>query len=131
MKTLIPFILMILSLSAFAQTQRLVGKWATDPKVTDGDVYAYEFKSDNTLKMFLNDQEAPTETPIKYKIVENDDKFDIEIEFIAPMSNSPQTLQGLIKFLDDTQLKMELFPFDEQAGKKNEFTKDAIIFTKV
>jgi len=68
--------------------------------------------------------------PIEYKLIKNKNKTEIEIEYVSPWNNSTEKMYGLIRFLNDGEIKMEFFPFDEQVGKKNEFSEEAIIFKK-
>ena len=54
MKNLITIILMILSLTTFAQTEKLEGKWISESESTDGEIITYEFEKNQTLKMFFD-----------------------------------------------------------------------------
>ena len=131
MKNLITVILMILSLTTFAQTEKLEGKWISESESTDGEIIAYEFENNETLKMYFDGKELPTKKPIEYKIIENKNRTEIEIEYVSPWNNSTEKMYGLIEFLKNGKIKIEFFPFDEQVGKKNEFSKEAVIFKKV
>lgn len=120
---------MFFSLTIFAQTEKLEGKWISDSESTDGEIVAYEFNN-NTLKIFFDGKELPTVEPIQYKLVENNSRTEIEIEYVSAWNSSSEKMYGLIEFLKDGKIKMELFPFDKQAGKKNDFSKEALIFKK-
>ena len=130
MKNLITVILIILSLTTFAQTEKLEGKWISESESTDGEIIVYEFENNETLKMYFDGKELPTKKPIEYKIIENKNRTEIEIQYVSPWNNSTEKMYGLIEFLKNGKIKMEFFPFDEQVGKKNEFSKEAVIFKK-
>ena len=130
MKNSATIILMIFSLTSFAQTEKLEGKWTSESATTDGEIITYEFENNKTLKMFFDGKELPTKKPIEYKIIENKNRTEIEIEYISSWNNSTEKIYGLLEFMKDGKIKMEFFPFDEQVGKKNEFSKEAIIFKK-
>ena len=107
------------------------GKWISESESTDGEIIVYEFENNETLKMYFDGKELPTKKPIEYKIIENKNRTEIEIEYVSPWNNSTEKMYGLIEFLKNGKIKMEFFPFDEQVGKKNEFSKEAVIFKKV
>ena len=130
MKNLATIILMIFSLTSFAQTEKLEGKWTSESATTDGEIITYEFENNKTLKMFFDGKELPTKKPIEYKIIENKNRTEIEIEYVSSWNNSTEKMYGLLEFMKNGKIKMEFFPFDEQVGKKNEFSKEAIIFKK-
>ena len=130
MKNLITVILMILSLTTFDQVEKLEGKWISESESTDGEIIAYEFENNKTLKMYFDGKELPTKKPIEYKITENKNRTEIEIEYVSPWNNSIEKMYGLVEFLKSGKIKMEFFPFDEQVGKKNKFSKEAVIFIK-
>ena len=98
---------------------------------TDGEIIVYEFENNETLKMYFDDKGLPTKKPIEYKIIENKDRTELEIEYVSPWNNSTEKVYGLIEFLKQGKIKMEVFPFDEQVRKNNEFSKEALIFKKV
>ncbi len=60
MKNLMTLILMILSITAFAQSEKLEGKWISESESTDGEIITYEFEKNQTLKMFFDGKELPT-----------------------------------------------------------------------
>ena len=130
MKNLATIILMIFSLTSFAQTEKLEGKWTSESATTEGEIITYEFENNKTLKMFFDGKELSTKKPIVYKIIENKNRTEIEIEYVSSWNNSTEKIYGLLEFIKDGKIKMEFFPFVEQIGKKNEFSKEAIIFKK-
>jgi len=130
MKNLMTLILMIFSLTTFSQTEKLEGKWTSESESTDGEIITYEFENNKTLKMFFNGKELPTKKPIEYKIIENKNRTEIEIEYVNSWNNSLEKMYGLIEFLKSGKIKMEFFPFDEQVGKQNEFSEEALIFKR-
>ena len=130
MKNLTTIILMIFSLTSFAQTEKLEGKWISESATTDGEIITYEFENNKTLKMFFDGKELPTKKPIEYKIIKNKNRTEIEIEYLSSWNNSTEKMYGLLEFMKNGKIKMEFFPFDEQVGRKNEFSKEAIIFKK-
>jgi hypothetical protein len=130
MKKLMTLILMFFSFTIFAQNEKLEGKWVSESVSTDGEIMAYEFMKNNTLKMFSDGKELPTRKPIQYRLVENNGRSEIIIEYESAWNNSTEKMFGLIEFLKDGKIKMELFPFDEQAGKKNDFSTEALTFRK-
>ncbi len=129
MKNLMILVVMIFSFTLFAQTEKLEGKWISESDLT-GEIVVYEFENHKTIKMFSDGKELPTVKPIEYKLVKNNDRTEIEIEYVSAGNGSTEKMYGLIEFLSDGKMKMELFPFDEQIGKKNDFSKDALIFKK-
>lgn len=128
MKILMTLVLMIIPLTIFAQTEKLEGKWISESETTDGEIIVYEFFNNKTLKMFFDGKEFPTVEPIEYKLVNNNDRTEIEIEYVSAWNSSTEKMYGLIEFLKDSKIKMEFFPFDEQVGKKNDFSDEALIF---
>jgi len=130
MKNLTTIILMIFSLTSFAQTDKLKGKWTSESATNDGQIITYEFENNKTLKMFFDGKELPTKKPIEYKIIDNKNRTEIEIEYVSSWNNSTEKMYGLIEFMKNGKIKMEFFPFNEQVGKQNEFSKEAIIFKK-
>jgi len=54
--------LMTFSLTTFAQTVKLVGKWISKSESTNGELITYEFENDNTLKMCFDGKELPKKT---------------------------------------------------------------------
>ena len=131
MKHVITLILVMFSLTAVAQSEKLEGKWISESKSTDGEQITYQFEKDQTLKMFIDGKELPTEEPIAYKLIETKNRTEIEIEYVSSWNHSTEKMVGLIEFLNNGKIKMEFFPFDEQVAKKNEFSKEAIVFKKV
>ncbi|MBS3773978.1 MAG: hypothetical protein KGY70_02210 [Bacteroidales bacterium] len=130
MKNLMTIVLMIIPLTIFAQTENLEGKWISESETTDGEIIAYEFFNNKTLKMFFDGKELPTVKPIEYKLVNNNDRTEIEIEYVSTWNSSTEKMYGLIEFLKDGKIKMEFFPFDEQVDKKNDFSDEALIFRR-
>jgi hypothetical protein len=130
MKNLTTIILMIFSLTSFAQTDKLEGKWTSESATNDGEIITYEFENNKTLKMFFDGKELLTKEPIEYKIIDNKNRTEIEIEYVSSWNNSTEKMYGLLEFMKNGKIKMEFFPFDEQVGKQNEFSKEAIIFKK-
>lgn len=122
-------VLMIFSLTIFAQTEKLQGKWISDSETSHGEMVAYEFDN-NIFKMFYNGEELETLEPIQYKIIENNGRTEIEIEYGSALNNSIEKMYGLVEFLKNGKIKMEFFPFEEQKGKKNDFSEEALIFSK-
>jgi len=131
MKNLITILLLVFTFFSFAQTEKLSGKWTSETESTDGEIIAYEFDNNRVLKMFFNGKELRTKKPIEYKIIENNNRTEIELEYVSSWNNSIEKMYGLIEFLEDGKIKIEFFPFDEQVGKQNDFSEDAIIFKKV
>lgn len=121
---------MIIPLTIFAQTEKLEGKWISESETTDGEIIAYEFFNNKTLKMFFDGKELPTVKPIEYKLVNNNDRTEIEIEYVSAWNSSTEKMYGLIEFLKDGKIKVEFFPFDEQVGKKNDFSDNALILRR-
>ena len=130
MKNLMTLILMIIPLAIFAQNEKLEGKWISESKTTDGEIIVYEFFNNNTLKMFFDGKELPTVKPIEYKLVYNNDRTEIQIEYVSAWNSSTEKMFGLIEFLKTGKIIMEFFPFDEQVGKKNDFSDEALIFKR-
>ena len=123
-------VLMIIPLTIFAQPEKLEGKWISESETTDGEIIAYEFINNKTLKMFFDGKELPTVKPIEYKLVNNNDRTEIEIEYVSAWNSTTEKMYGLIEFLKDGKIKMEFFPFDEQVDKKNDFSNEALIFRR-
>lgn len=121
---------MIIPLIIFAQAEKLEGKWTSESEITDGEIITYEFFKNETLKIFFDGKELPTLNPIEYKLINNNDRTEIEIEYASAWTSSTEKMYGLIEFLKDDKIKMEFFPFDEQVGKKNDFSDDALIFRR-
>lgn len=130
MKNLMTLVLMIIPLTIFAQPEKLEGKWISESETTDGEIIAYEFINNKTLKMFFDGKELPTVKPIEYKLVNNNDRTEIEIEYVSAWNSTTEKMYGLIEFLKDGKIKMEFFPFDEQVDKKNDFSNEALIFRR-
>lgn len=130
MKKLMTLILMIVPLTIFAQTEKLEGKWTSESEITDGEIITYEFFKNKTLKMFFDGKELPTLKPIEYKLTNNNDRTEIEIEYASDWTSSTEKMYGLVEFLKDGKIKMEFFPFNEQVGKKNNFSDKALIFRR-
>ncbi len=130
MKNLITFFLIVSSLTSFAQTEKLYGKWESEKQSTDGEIISYEFSEDNTLKMFFDGKELPTKKPIEYKITERNGRTEIDLEYLSSWNNSIEKMSGLIEFLKNEKIKIEFFPFDEQIGKKNDFSDEALLFRR-
>jgi hypothetical protein len=105
MKNLLPLILMILSLTTFAQTEKLEGKWISESQSTDGEITAIEFENNETMKMYFDGEELPTREPIEYKIYKNENRTEIEIEYLSAWNNSIEKMSGLIEFLKVVKLK--------------------------
>ena len=121
---------MIIPLTIFAQIENLEGKWISESEKTDGEIIAYEFFKNKTLKMYFDGKELPTVKPIEYKLVNNNDRTEIEIEYVSNWNSSTEKMYGLIEFLKDGKIKMEFFPFEEQVGKKSDFSDNALIFRR-
>lgn len=130
MKNLMTLVLMIIPLTIFAQPEKLEGKWISESETTDGEIIAYELINNKTLKMFFDGKELPTVKPIEYKLVNNNDRTEIEIEYVSAWNSTTEKMYGLIEFLKDGKIKMEFFPFDEQVDKKNDFSNEALIFRR-
>ena len=45
--------------------------------------------------------------PIEYKIIENKNRTEIEIQYVSPWNNSTEKMYGLIEFLKNGKIKME------------------------
>lgn len=131
MKNLIIAFLLIFSLSAYAQTEKLEGKWISESKTPDGEIISYEFGKNETLKMFFDGKELPTKGPVKYKITKKNKRTEIQIEYVSSWNNSTEKMNGLIEFLEEGKMRLEFFPFDEQVGMENEFSEEALIFKRL
>lgn len=80
--------------------------------------------------MFFDGKELPTKGPVKYKINKTNQRAEIEIEYVSSWNNSTEKMKGLIEFIEEGKMKMEFFPFDEQIGKENDFSQEALIFKR-
>ncbi len=131
MKNIISLALMLLSITAFSQTGNLEGKWISESETPGGEVVAYEFFDDNTLKMYFDDKELPTKEPIKFRINEKNNRMEIVLEYVSPWNNSTEKMTGLIEFLNDEKIKMELFSLDGQHTQTNDFSEDVMTFKRI
>jgi len=126
-KNIFAFLLMLLSVSAFAQkhTQKdLIGKWqGTDEK----NVTASLIFLDST-KVVLSMQ-GGTVPPFNYVVDLSKNPGTIELSVKAP-DGRKITMMGLIQFLDNDRVKWQMFPDGKKRANFDPKLRDGLIVLK-
>ena len=107
MKTVIlSFIFSLACLSGFSQENKLIGKWVNSAENRQDE--QFEFKENNTAYMIKEGIPSPL---FKYKFDTN--KSPNWVDLKVKEEDFQMTMQGLVEFIDEDTVKLELFPESE------------------
>ncbi len=87
----------------FSQEHQLIGKWSNTTDNNKGE--KFEFRKDQTAIMTKEGTDSP---PFKYSF--NTKKTPNWVDLTIDEEDFKMTMQGLVEFIDENTVKLELFP---------------------
>ena len=106
--------LFFMTLTGFSQNTTLVGKWEVTSKDKQGE--QFEFKNDKTAYMIKEGVPSPTFT---YEFDTN--KTPNWVDLTVEEEDFSMKMKGLIEFIDEDTVKLELFP-EDGSERPSQFT---------
>jgi len=129
MKKLIAGFLFIYSMLIQSGTDKIVGTWVSEPTPQTGEIITYEFQDDDTMKMYYDGNELPAKEDITYRMTQLENLYKIEIEYVSAWNNMVEKIQGLIEFIDDDEIRMDLF-LNESDEVPDNFSNESLVFQR-